>query len=216
SALRERHFFHARHRRALLTTSAAAGLLLLALISRMPTAARGENTLVFAASMLYFAIVHLPALRVKCWFPRELAVGFVFACATTIPAWSAPGSPRAELALPVLLFAGLCSLNCIAIETWERPTPSTRTPTVPNIAIGLAITSAALMLIPDLRTPGTSRLSLSTFVSATLLFALDRLHRFMTHSDSEPANTARFLLALRVAADAVLLTPLFFVLPWHP
>lgn len=214
-ALRERHFFHARHRRAFLTTSAGAALLLLALIGPMPAAARHEDTLVFAASMLYFALVHLPTVRVECWFPRELAVGFVFACATAIPAWSAPGSPHAELILTVLLFAGLCCLNCIAIETWERPTPSTRTHTVSNIAVALAIASATLMLIPDLRTPGTSRLLLSTFVSATLLFALDRLHHRVTQPDSEPANVARFLLILRVAADAALLTPLLFVLPWH-
>jgi hypothetical protein len=214
--LRERHFFHARHRRAFLTISAGAALLLLALIGLMPTAVRREDTLVFAVSMLYFALVHVPAVRVECWFPRELTVGAVFACATAIPAWSTLGSPHAELILPVLLFAGLCSLNCIAIEAWERPTPATRTHTVSNMAVALAIASAALMLIPDLRTPGTFRLLLSTFVSATLLFALDRLHRFLTHPDSEPANTARFLLALRVAADAALLTPLLFVLPWHP
>jgi hypothetical protein len=181
----------------------------------MPAAARSEDTLVFAASLLYFAIVHLPALSLQRWFPRELAVGFVFACATAIPAWSALGSPRAELVPPVILFAGLCSLNCIAIETWERFTPSTRTHTVSNIAVALAIASATLMLIPHLRTPGTSRLLLSIFVSAMLLFALDRLHHRVTQPDLEPANVARFLLILRVAADAALLTPLLFILPWH-
>lgn len=216
TALRERHFFHARHRRAFLTTSAAAALLLLALISVMPPAARSEDTLVFGVSMLYFAIVHVPAIHVECWFPRELAVGAVFACATTIPAWSAPDSPHAELILPVLLFAGLCSLNCIAIETWERSAQRARAHTVPSIAMGLALASAVLVLIPDLRTLVTFRLSLSTFVSATLLFALDRLHHRVTQPDLEPANVARFLLILRVAADAALLTPLLFVLPWHP
>lgn len=214
--LRERHFFHARHRRAFLTGSAGATLLLLALIGLMPAAARREDTLIFAASMLYFALVHVPALSMQRWFPPELTVGAVFACATVIPAWSAPASPRAELTLPVLLFAGLCSLNCVAIETWERSAQRAHTYAVPSIAIGLAIACVALVLIPDLRTAGTSRLLLSTFVSATLLFALDRLHRRVTQSDSEPANVARFLLILRVAADAALLTPLLFVLPWHP
>ncbi|MGB9030482.1 MAG: hypothetical protein WCC27_10215 [Acidobacteriaceae bacterium] len=214
--LRERHFFHARYRTAFLTASTAAALLLLALIGLMPPRAGREDALVFAASMLYFAIVHLPGLSMQRWFPRELAVGALFACATTIPAWSASGSPRAELTLPVFLFAGLCCLNCVAIETWERSANPDRNHAVPALAICLALASATPMLIPSLRSPSTFRLLASAFASATLLFALDRLHRRVMQPDAAPATVGPFLLVLRVAADAALLTPLLFLLPWRP
>ncbi|MFY9747088.1 MAG: hypothetical protein WA891_04090 [Acidobacteriaceae bacterium] len=215
--LRERHFFHARHRGGLLFASAGALTLLLGLIRAMPPTARREDILVFAASMLYFATVHLPGLPVECWFPRELAVGVLFACATAVPAWSAFGPTHTVLALPVLLFAGLCFLNCLAIETWEKSAaPSPRRWVVPIAAMILALAAAVLMLIPELRSIGAFRLTLSTFSSAALLLILDQLHRQRTSRNPDPATITNFLLALRVAADAILLTPLLFVLPWHP
>ena len=45
---------------------------------------------------------------------------------------------------------------------------------------------------------------------------LDHLHRRSSLRRNDPESHARFLLVLRVAADAALLTPLLFVLPWHP
>jgi hypothetical protein len=213
--LRERHFFHARHRRAFLIAAILPAFVLLLLISIMPSAARREDAVIFAASMLYFAGVHLRALRVRRWFPRELAVGVLFACATAIPAWSAfPSLSSAvhdQLIGPVLLFAGLCTLNCIAIETWERPDPSRRTRIVPILAISLAI--AALLLFGR-RTSEVFLLLAAEFTSAILLLALDNVHHRAPHQPSE--RKGQILLALRIAADAALLTPLLFVLPWHP
>ena len=212
--LRERHFFHARHRRAFLVAAIVPAFLLLGLISVMPAAARREDAVIFAASMLYFASVHLPVLRVRQWFPRELAVGILFACATAIPAWSVLTSVHEQLAWPVPLFAGLCTLNCVAIDAWERPGTSARSNTVSVIAVCLAAASAALLLIPSLQTPEVFRLLAALFASAILLLALDRLHRRAAHQ--APGDNTRLLLALRIAADAALLTPLLFVLPWHP
>ncbi len=213
-ALRERHFFHARHRRALLLVVPAAGALLLSLILIMPAKARREDTLLFAISLLYFAGVHLPVLRVRRWFPREAAVGIVFALATAVPAWSASGSPHAQLAWLVLLFAGLCTLNCIAIEIWEH-TLSTRSISVPAIAICSAVASAALLLIRGTQTTPEFEICGAVFASAGLLFMLDGLHRRRSQQGFAPESQTRFLLALRVAADAALLTPIFLVLAWH-
>ena len=215
-ALRERHFFHARHRTMLLRASVAAGILLLALIGIMPAAARRDDAILFVVAMLYFTAVHLPALRVRRWFPREAAVGVVFALATAVPAWSQPGLQHEALAGLVALFAGLCTLNCIAIEIWERSGRLQRSSTVPAAAIGLAIPSAALLLLSQQRDMAAFGTCAALLASTLLLFVLDRIYRSFTRRNSGPEERAHFLLILRVAADAVLLTPLFLVFPWHP
>ena len=86
-----------------------------------PPPRAAKTSLIFAASMLYFAIVHLPA-------PAACSAGsranWPSASSSPAPPQFPPGrhsaSPHTDLALPVLLFAGLCSLNCLAIETWEQ------------------------------------------------------------------------------------------------
>lgn len=212
SGLRERHFFHAKHRRPLLVASAAAAVALVSLIIVMPAAARRADTIVFAASMLYFVIVHTPVHRIGRRMNRELAVGIVFGCATAIPAWS-PSTTRI-LAAPVLLFAALCCLNCIAIETWEAPLHRGRTQIVSAIAICVAAGSVAFLV--KAHNSGGSRVFASVLASAALLLALDLAWQRFLKRNQEPASTARFQRILRIAADAVLLTPLIFVLPWHP
>jgi len=211
--LRDRHFFHARHRTALLRSSAIAGALLLGLILIMPAAARRDDTVLFAASMLYFASVHLPRLRVRRWFPREAAVGILFALATAVPAWSQTTFVDEHLAEPVLLFAGLCTLNCIAIEAWERPVGSLPSAAVPVLAVCIAAASIALPILPSHHVPGEVMLAAASFISAILLFGLNGFFRFFP--EHNPGERARFLLVLRVAADATLLTPICFLLPWH-
>ena len=218
-ALRERHFFHARHSRVLLFAAPIAGALLLGLIAIMPSAARGDDAILFAISMLYFAGVHLPALRVRRWFPREVAVGILFALATAVPPWSEPHSPHAQLAWLVLLFAGLCTLNCIAIETWERSANVARSIAVPCMAGCIAVASVALLLVAGMQSFtqswGEFAICAAVLASAVLLFALDALHRRWSQRGSVPEGRARFLLALRIAADAALLTPIFLVFAWH-
>lgn len=211
--LHERHFFHAHHRLPLLVACAAASPLLLSLIVIMPAAARRDDAIVFAVALLYFASVHLPAIRVRSWFPRECVVGMVFACATAVPAWSAPASSHPRLAGPVLLFMGLCCLNCIGIEFWERSRPQTRV--ISAFALVLAAMSVALLLANRTGVSGARELCASAFASAILLLLLDRLHGRFLRRNPAPASLARFLLAVRIAADAALLTPILFVIPWR-
>lgn len=213
--LRARHFFHRRHRRAFLTAAAVASSLLLWLIvARMSPAARREDTLLFAASMLYFAVIHRPAVCTLPWLRREFAVGLIFACATAVPAWSHTVADRKNLILPVLAFAALCCLNCLAIDEWEQTAsplaaPPRRLP-ISLLAIFTAAAAGALTLDALLHDSQEAGLSLSMLASALLLFALDRLHRQKREQDS-PVSA----LVLRISADAALLTPLLFVLPWH-
>lgn len=210
--LRERHLFHARHRKPLLVAGSIACAPLLWLIAaRMSVEARREDTLLFAASMLYFAVVHLRPLPIPSPFRREFAVGIIFACATAIPAWSTPGVSHRELLLPVLLFAALCCLNCLAIDDWESSQPSTlRRFPVSSAALVVAAGAAALTLDAVLHQPSSAGLDAAGLLSALILFALHRLHR-RSAGGFEPIS----LFALRIAADAALLTPLLLLLPWH-
>jgi hypothetical protein len=202
--LRERHFFHARHRRAFLVAAGGASIALLTLIAvGMSAAARREDAAIFAVFLLYFLVVHLPGIRIR--FPREVVVGIVFAAACVVPAWSQPGSSHPELAATTGLFAALCWLNCAAIHVWEHDGPSSLIPAgalcVATAATGLAIFSGQ---------SGALRLEVAALASALLLFALDRDHRRSLRGPNPPST-----LAVRVLADAALLTPLLFVVPWR-
>ncbi|MGA8528063.1 MAG: hypothetical protein WB622_00010 [Acidobacteriaceae bacterium] len=210
--LRERHFFHARHSRTLLAVASPAAAALFWLIVRMPAIDRRDDAILFAVAMLYFGSVHLLASRTRRWFAREVMVGVVFALATAVPAWSqAPGS-RLQMALLVVLFAALCCLNTIAIEIWEQ-SGSARRFSVSLAAGALTLCAAVLTLWAGAR-PADSALVLCAGLSAMLLFSLDQLHRRRS-SQMGPVEDARWLLLVRVAADAALLTPLLFVVPWR-
>lgn len=212
--LRERHVFHARHRRAFLT----AGLVVLAplawLIFIMPAAARMEDACVFAVAVLYFAAVHLPLLRSRqtLWFPRTLVVAVVFACASAIPAWSASTTAHDDLVWIATLFALLCWTNCTAIHAWEDAQPPRRWSLVSTLALLVAAASCVLMTAAVHH--GYVFLLLgSILASALLLFALDRDFSRARHRSSSEAALSP--LALRILADAVLLTPLLLLLPWR-
>lgn len=207
SALRERHRFHARHRRIFLMTAAVAGAALLWLIvSNLSPAARREDAVIFAAFLVYFVFVHLIGSR----FPRSLAVGLLFAAAAAVPAWSQASKISVLWILSVALFAALCWLNCAAIHVWEKFDPHSR-----HVALqagGIALASAALAVAGGtaLRDPGTLRLAASILASALLLFALHLDHRRLVRRDDEGSS-----LVLRVLADASLLTPILFFVSWH-
>jgi hypothetical protein len=212
--LRERHFFHARHRTTLLAVALPAAIVLLWLIAQMPSLDRRDDAVLFVIALLYFGSVHLAVSRARRWFLREIMVGVVFALATAVPAWSqAPGS-RASTALLVVLFAALCCLNTIAIEVWEQA-GSGRQFSVSVAAAALAVGATTLTLCAGGSDPADSALLFCAGISAMALFALDYLHRRRSSHAAPPDEAARWLLLVRVAADAALLTPLLFVVPWR-
>lgn len=211
-ALRERHRFHAQHRRAFLVVAAAAGVALLWLIVRdLSPAPRREDAAIFGLFLVYFVFVHLIGSR----FPRALAVGLVFAAASAVPAWSHVSAIPITWIASVALFAALCSLNCAAINVWEKPEPLGRARHIPVLAACVALAAAALAIAcgTSLRDPGALRLAVSILASALLLLALHLDHRRMLARNGERA--ANSTLSLRVLADASLLTPILFLLPWR-
>ena len=197
SQLRPRHYFHWRHRRFFLPIAVVAAVTATGLVLHsMPTAARARNSMLALAAMAYFTSVHSPRrLRPPhLRLPKELLVGILFTLSCTLPVWTR-AAHRELLAAPILVYAALAWLNCLAIETWESAHRS------PSFIFRGTLTLAAVSFASAAAFIGLSQsrlalLLLAAAVSSTLLALLDR------HRDKFAPTT------LRAAADLVLLTPL--------
>lgn len=198
SALQERHRFHERHRRIFLAVAAPVALALAMLVTRMPRSLITAYCVLGALSLLYLALVHLPARargRSLRYFPKEFAVALLFAGATALPAWDAAvrhyaGIPRQHpLLLLCPLFAALCWLNCMAIEEWEQYGRGYRIEWLASI-----IVAASCLSLLELVNHPAQWLAIAVAVSAALFLALNR-GRLAAGGQ-------------RIAADLALLTPL--------
>ena len=213
--LRERHFFHWRHRRILATMAAAAALVAGAIaLSLLPQAARERGSVLAAAAMVYLSRVHFvdaaanlngrrlrirsPQLRVCV--PKELLVGVLFTAACVLPAWNRTAVRSWEFAAAALFFAALAWLNCHAIDLWEARAEDAarRTIAVPAGLLGLAGALIALIAAP-VQSRWAALLAAGA-LAALLLNLLGRVRGRLTP------------LALRAAADLALLTPLALLL----
>ena len=203
--LRERHFFYSQHRMTFLAVGAIVSPAFIWLVfTRMSSAARLEDSAVFAVAALYFILVHSHGGATERWLPKELAVGVLFATATAVPAWARAADQRLVLAPVVAVFAILCWLNCVAIESWESSLADISHPTtvwaaqhLPRLAFATAVLSIALACA-SLHDRARFCLLLASAISALLLMWLASRKRHMAP------------MQLRVAADAALLTPLLF------
>lgn len=208
--LRERHRFHWRHRRILLPLAVAAACVALGIVLLlMPVGARERNSVLAAAALAYFSRVHSrrnlspPAPRFQSpLFAKELLVGILFTAGCALPALShvvrGPGSPLWPLSAAAVFFAALAWLNCHAIERWE----SNCGPPVRPFPAPILLSLAGLLLAGVLFAfqPRAAALVAAGAASALLLALLDRLRNRLTP------------VALRAAADLVLLTPLALLL----
>lgn len=180
-----RHEFYRRHWRIVLpiwlVVFAATAWIAWTQLSR-PVFARGAWLGVAVA--LYFAAVH----GVRRKWPKEAAVAVIFALGASLAAWTRVET-RADI-LTVILFSCLCWINCVGIEQWEQG--QSRFP-VGLIAAGVGL--MALFLLFRERPV----LASAEAASAAALFLLDR-GRLNLSSD-----------ALRVLADAALLSPILFL-----
>lgn len=133
---------------------------------------------------VYFALVHSGILR----WPKEAVVGVLFALGASLEAWSKVKTP-ADVAT-ILLFSGLCWMNCIAIQRWEGE----RLDWSPCAAAIVLACAAAVLLYAHRPVLGGAELA-----SAFAFLLLDRVHRKLS------------LDAVRVLADVALLSPLLFL-----
>lgn len=70
---------------------------------------------------IYLALVHCGLDQVRRFWPKEFAIGAVFASGSSIATWSA-AVPARQVWPEIALFAALCTLNCCAVDDWEWQT----------------------------------------------------------------------------------------------
>lgn len=205
--LQERHYFHWRYRRVLFPLAASSAAIALGLVyMRLSHVAIAKDSLVAAAAFAYFSGVHtpdekpgLPRRVAKRLVSREFIVGVIFSAGCVLPLISLGAMKRlaapalAALITAAVLFALLAWLNVRAIGHWESLVSVTRVRRAAWILAG-AGAAFAIGLTPIL--PSISALVAAGAASAAMLGILDRFRMRFTP------------LALRVAADAVLLAPI--------
>jgi uncharacterized membrane protein len=206
--LQARHRFCAEHKGAMLGLSGVGALATLWLIIT------GVGSPTIHAGLALGAVLGTYMVCIHFWrgrgsdplsrlLPKEIAVGFLFAAGTSLPVWSARETLRWNELASWLLFAGLCALNCVAIECWESEATTNRrnagaSPWVnwANSRIGyLAATIAVLACVGRELLPINGG-AIAAIASAAMLIALlDALRGRL--------STA----GLRVLVDATLLIP---------
>ncbi len=152
----------------------------------------------------YFVLIH--ATRSAHRLPKELAVGVCFAAAVFIPTVSRRPALHLPLIPPAILFAALCSLNCLFIYAWEHPKPTANNP--PH-----AVTQFALRYL--------TQLSILNLVAGTGLALLYRHTLWPVCAAISCATVVLLILdarrrhhtslTLRASADFALLTPLLLI-----
>jgi hypothetical protein len=201
--LEPRHYFHRNHQNAFRLAILLASILLAGLLPGLaPQSIRLYlvlGTLLFG----YFVLIHAKPSNAQTKshrLPKELAVGVFFSAATFIPTVARNPTLRLALLPGAILFAALCSLNCLFIYSWEHPSTSSQTHPatrsalrfLPHLTIAAAI-AGLILSIADRSLPWPVPLACG-IATALLLLLHKNSHRF------SPTT-------LRAAADLCLLTP---------
>jgi hypothetical protein len=188
AACQARHAFYRRHWRALLPVWTAALLFGAWLaVTQLPRAILLRGAALAACVLAYLATVHATPAFSRRDGSKEAAVAMLFALGASLAAWPAVRSAADVLA--IVLFSLLCWMNCAAIEDWER---GRRARLSVVVAAGVVGAAAALLLREQRPILGCAETA-----AALGLMLLDR------------ARLSRD--ALRVLADAALLTPLLLL-----
>ncbi len=229
SDLRDRHWFYLRHRKPFTIAWLLAAIPLAYLVlHRAQRSVRTDDFFLGLIGVVYFLLIHGPHSNARHsgyarWFPKELAVGFLFAIATAIPTWARLAEHRSILTASVFTFGAACWLNCVAIQVWEDAEDSQEithtilagharskekarsrglTEFLGEHLTGFAGSVGLLSFIFALDTAQTGLWPLFAAVTASSLLFLALIR-----------NSYRFsVLSLRIAADAALLTPLLFLI----
>jgi hypothetical protein len=202
--LEARHYFHHRHRSAFLAGILLASIALALLLPQLEPEAIHLYLVLGGLVSGYFILIH--ATRSAHRLPKEIAVGLFFAAATFIPTVARHPDLRLPLLPFALLFAALCSLNCLFIYAWEHDHSQDNHPA--HVITRLALRN--LPLLTTLLTLSASALTLfdhqapwpipcATAISATLLLLLHN------------RRLATAPITLRAAADLALTTPILLV-----
>jgi hypothetical protein len=151
---------------------------------RLPPGLFLNGLILLAGVVVYLALVHSSVLRLH----KEAAVGVLFALGASLVAWGKVQTP-ADVTT-ILLFSGLCWMNCIAIQKWEGG----KLDWSPSIAaIAVACAAGALLYVHRPVLGGAE------LASALGFLLLERVR---------PRLSAD---AVRVLADVALLSPVLFL-----
>ena len=196
-----RQRFCVSHRRRWLQAIVAVALIDAAVVATQ----LGSAVLIAGAAVALLAIAYLLTnqLRPGAWrvLPvKEIAIGVLFAAGTIVPI--ALHLPSAA-ALPWLLFAALCTMNCICIAVWERWLDDAQQ----RISIATAFPRVSGFVLPALLVLAVASLAVARMILAAQticvclsvsagLLALTHVFRRRIQSDVRTA-----------LADLVLLTP---------
>jgi len=206
--LEERHRFHHRHKRAFLAGIVGASALLAGLLPRIAPEALRLYALLASLLFAYFFLIHIyPSNNSSVGahrLPKELAVGIFFPAAVFIPTVARVPELRLLLAPAALLFAAVCTLNCLYLYAWEHPgsrveahwTTRFATRHLPALS---GITAMLCCGVFAFEPRGAAMLTLASGMSVLLLVLL--------HWRWERLSA----IHLRAAADLALLTPLLLV-----
>jgi hypothetical protein len=198
-ALRERHFFHWRHRGVLAPLACCAAVIAAGIVfSLMPPVVRERNSMLAVAALAYFSGVHIPRVRPKSPIPfrsKELLVGVLFTAGCAFPVFARihePVDSVMDLLILAIFFAALAWLNCTAIDRWESPEGTS----ISSAAFALAAIGLLAAIAFSVHQPRIAAVIFAGTASASLLGLLD-----LKRSRITP-------LTLRCAADLVLLAPI--------
>jgi hypothetical protein len=187
TCLRPRHEFYRRHWKPLLPLwILALGIGAALAWTRLTRAMFYSGLALGIAVVVYFALVRCGVFQRT----KEAAVAVLFTLGATLTTWTNVRSAADVEA--IALFSCLCWINCVAIEQWESPDES-RWPI--GLAAGFVALAAGTLLL------FSSRPVLGGAVAASALcfVVLDGARRHFSRD------------ALRVLADAALLSPLFLL-----
>ena len=196
-----RQRFCVKHRRTWLVLIGAVAVADAAVVATQ--LASGVLVIGSAVALLATAYLLTNQLRPGAWrvLPaKEISIGVLFAAGTIVPI--AAHLPSAAVR-PWLLFAALCTLNCISIAVWERWLDEAQE----RVSIATAFPRVSGMVLAALLLLGAASLALARVHVATtptytcigisaVLLALTHAFRRRIHPDVRTA-----------LADLVLLTP---------
>ena len=207
--LEARHLFHHRHATVFLSAILGASTALAFLLPRLLPEALRLDVILGALLFGWFLLIHaraLPFSSAHRRLPKEIAVGVFFPAAIFIPTVARRPDLRLTLLPQAMLFAAVCTLNCLSIYAWEHKQPHTEAHWTTRLsmrhlralALIISLAGGALTFACWILHMVLWHLALAATLSAFGLLILDLRHRKIAP------------LTLRAAADLMLLTPVLF------
>lgn len=126
SGLEERHHFHHHYRKRFLSSLILLSMILAALLFRLTHVELKLFSALGALLFAYFFLIHVWPFQSAGFsaktnrLPKEFAVGAFFSAAIFIPTVARVTSAYASLLTGAILFALVCTLNCLYVYSWEH------------------------------------------------------------------------------------------------